>query len=149
MFFFDKTWNNLYCLSVFDNYDQEYCTMTTMAGVEMECLGLDRRRAETVQSLQKRIGFPDGNNLAYVIDCNLIGNYQFNRQYIHIANEIHGKNIVELRNKSTRRKVKISGIDVKHDVPKTIMDTYQQIYLDINIMYVNKVAYLTAISEHI
>ena len=29
------------------------------------------------------------------------------------------------------------------------MDTYQQIHLDINIMYVNKVSYMTAICEHI
>ena len=40
-------------------------------------------------------------------------------------------------------------MDVKQNVPKTIMDTYQQIHLDINIMYVNKVSYMTTICNHI
>ena len=43
----------------------------------------------------------------------------------------------------------MSRIDMKCDVPKVIMDAYQRIHLDIDIMHVNKVAYLTAISEHI
>ena len=40
-------------------------------------------------------------------------------------------------------------MEVKKSEPKTIMDTYQQIHLDINIMYVNKVSYMTAICKYI
>ena len=40
-------------------------------------------------------------------------------------------------------------MNVKHNVPKAIIDTYQQIHLDINIMYVNKVSYMTTICNHI
>ena len=52
---FDTTRNNLYCLSMFDGDVQECRFVTTVAGVEMEYSGLDRRRAEAVQSLQKKI----------------------------------------------------------------------------------------------
>ena len=98
--------------------------MTTVAGVEMECSNLDRRRVEAVRSLQKRIGFPNDNNLAYTIDYNIVGNCQFNQLDIHISNKIHGKSIAELKGKSTKRKTKMSGIDMKHDIPKAIMDAY-------------------------
>lgn len=39
-------------------------------------------------------------------------------------------------------------MDVKQNVMKTIIDTYQQIHLD-NTMYVNKVSYMIAICKHI
>ena len=146
---FNKTRDNLYCLSVFDGDDQECFFVTTVAGVEMECSGLDRRRAEVVQSLQKKIGFPNDNNLTCAIDYNIVGNCQFNQQDIHIANKIHGKSAAELKDKLTKIKTKMSGIDMKRDIPKAIIDAYQEIHLDIDIMYMNKVTYLTAISEHI
>lgn len=94
---FDKARNNLYCLSMFDGDEQDYCFVTTVARVEMEYLGLDRRRVEAVKSLQKRIGFPNDNNLANAIDYNVIGNYQFNQQDIRITNKIHGKSVAELK----------------------------------------------------
>ena len=43
----------------------------------------------------------------------------------------------------------MSRIDMKRDVSKAIMDAYRRIHLDIDIIEVNKVAYLTDISEHI
>ena len=146
---FDKTRNNLYCLSVFHGDVQECCFVTTVAGVEIEYSGLDRRRAKAVRSLQKRIGFPSDNNLANTIDYNVVGNCQFNRRDIRIANKIHGKSVAKLKEKLSKRKAKMFRIDMKRDVPKTIMDAYRKTHFNIDIMYVNKVAYLTAISEHI
>ena len=103
-----------------------------------------------MRSLQRRIGFPPSDNdLANAIDYNVVGNCQFNQRDIRIANKIHGKSVAELKGKSTKRKAKMSRIDMKRDVPKEIMDAYQKIHLDIDIMCVNKVAYLTTISEHI
>ena len=61
---FEKTRNNLYCLSVFDDDDQRCSVMTTTARIDIECSNLDRRRAEAVLSLQRRIGFPDSYDLA-------------------------------------------------------------------------------------
>ena len=74
---FKKTRNNLYCLSVFDDDDQNYGVVTTAAGIDIDCSNLDQKRAEVVQSLQRRIGFPDSDNLTYVIKYNLVGGYQF------------------------------------------------------------------------
>ena len=78
---FDKTRNNLYYLSVFDSDVQECCFVTMVAGVEMEYLGLGRRRAKAVRSLQKKIGFSSDNDLANATNC---------------------KSIAELKGKSTK-----------------------------------------------
>ena len=40
-------------------------------------------------------------------------------------------------------------LDVVTDLPKEILDTYGKVHLDINIMFVNKCAYFTAISQDI
>ena len=76
---FKKTRNNLYCLSVFEDDDQICGVVTTAAGRDIECSNLDRRRAEAVLSLQRRIGFPDSDDLAYAIEYNLVGGYQFSQ----------------------------------------------------------------------
>lgn len=54
-----------------------------------------------------------------------------------------------LKDESIRIKMEVSRMNVKQNVPETITDTYQQIHLNINIMYVNKVSYMTAICIHI
>ena len=71
---FNKTKNNLYCLSVYDGDEYDCCYITTVAGTEIEFSELDQRRAEAVRYLQKRIGFPSDNDLANDIDYNVIDN---------------------------------------------------------------------------
>ena len=39
--------------------------------------------------------------------------------------------------------------DIITDLPKEILDAYKKLHLDINIMFINKYAYFTAISKHI
>ena len=39
--------------------------------------------------------------------------------------------------------------DIVTDIPKEILDAYKKIHLDIDIMFVNKFAYFTAILQHI
>ena len=103
---FKKTRTNLYCLSVFDNGNQNCDVVTTTAGIDIDCSSLDQKRTETVLSLQRRIGFPDSDDLAYAIKYNLVGGYQFSRRDIQIANEIHGENTIELRDESIRSEIK-------------------------------------------
>ena len=45
--------------------------------------------------------------------------------------------------------MKPSERQTNHIVPKSIADICQRIHLDINIMYMNKVSYMTAICKHI
>ena len=120
-----------------------------MAGIQVEYSKLDQKRVVVVRSLQKRIGFPNDNDLANTIDYNVIDNCQFNQQDICIANKIRGKSIAELKGKSTKRKAKMARGDMKCEVQKAIMDAYGEIHLDINIMYMNKVTYFTVISQNI
>ena len=74
---FTKTRNILYSLYVFENGGEDHDVMTAPAGMNLNCLGLDRKRAEAVLSLQKRIRFPSSKDLANAIECNLVGGYQF------------------------------------------------------------------------
>ena len=54
-----------------------------------------------------------------------------------------------IKGKSTRQQNKIKRSDIITDLPKEILDAYGKVHLDINIMFVNKCAYFTAISKHI
>ena len=102
-----------------------------------------------VQSLQKCLGFPNDVNLANAIDYNIIGTFQFNHRDICIANKIYGPSIASLKGKSTRQWNKIQHLDVVTDIPKEIMDLYGKVHLDIEIMFINKCVYFTAILQHI
>ena len=76
---FNKTKNNLYCLSIYDGDEYDCCYITTVVAIEIEFSELDQKRAEAISSLQKRTGFLSDNDLANAIDYNVVDNYQFNQ----------------------------------------------------------------------
>ena len=108
------------------------------------------KRAEAVRNLQERLGFPSDTTLAKAIAYDVLGTFQFNRRDIRIANIIWGPSKGSLKGKSTARKGKMDSQDkVVEDIPPEVMNEYKDIHLDIDIMFVNGVAFLTAISRHL
>ena len=51
-----------------------------------------------------------------------------------IANKINGRSITALKGKSGKKKIKLKRADMKCDVPRTILDAYGKIHININIM---------------
>ena len=72
---------------------------------------MDCKRAEAVQNLQGRLGFPSDVTLAKLIEYNVIGTCQFNRCDIRIAKKIWGLGKGPLKGKSNARKGKMDSQD--------------------------------------
>ena len=88
-------------------------------------------------------------DLANAIDYNILRNCQLNQRDIQIANNIFGPSVAAIKGKSIRQQNKMKRSDIITDLPQEILDAYEKVHLDINIMFVNKCAYFTAISKHI
>ena len=85
-------------------------------------------------------------DLAKAIEYNTLGTCQFKRRDIRIANLIFGPCRAAVESKSTQRKNKMDWQDkVLEDVPPEVMNEYKDVHIDIDIMFVNKVAFFTAI----
>ena len=147
---FHRTNQNVYEIQIGDCTDMEEChALTTVKENGMQYSALDQKRAEAVQSLQEQLGFPSDTDLANAIDYNVIQNCQFNRRDIRIANNIFGPSVAAIKGKSTRHQNKMKQSDIITDIPQEILDNYEDVHLDINIMFVNKCAYFTSILRHI
>lgn len=59
------------------------------------------------------IGFLDSNNLAYAIEHNLVGGYQFSQRNIQNANETRGGNAIELGSGSIMSITTASEVETK------------------------------------
>ena len=76
-----------------------------------------------------------------------MGTYQFNRRDIRIANLIFGPCRAAVEGKSTQRKSRMDRQDrVLEDVPPEVINEYRDVHIDIDVMFVNKIAFFTAIS---
>ena len=110
---------------------------------------LDQKRVEAVRILQERCGFPLDEDFIHALECNFIEGVDFGRRDVNIAKEIYGysKGAAMGRFKNPRKGVKMDRIteDIAAPVPSEIMEHYKDIRLDIDILFVNKTAFLLAI----
>ena len=88
-----------------------------------------------------------------VLECNSIDGVDFGGRDVNIANKIYGysKGAAMGRFKHPGKGVKMDRTteDIAARVPPEIMKHYKDIHLDINILFVNRTAFLLAISRDI
>ena len=119
--------NGMYMKCKFgDTAKKEQCHFTTVKGMEMQYSALDRKRAAVVRSLQECLGFPSNVDLANAINYNIVGNCQLNQRNIRIANKIFVPSVAAVKGKSTKQWNKMQHLDVVTDLPKEILDMYQE-----------------------
>ena len=116
---------------------------------------LDQKRAGAVIILKERCGFPSGKkNFIQALECNSIDGANFSGSDINIDNKIYrySKGAVMGRFKHPRKSVKRDRTTENIAAPSTTEnhETLQgYIYMDINILFVNKTAFSLAISREI
>ena len=110
---------------------------------------LDQKRVEAVRILQERCGFPSDKDFIHALEYNSIEGVEFGRRDVNIANKIYGysKGAAMGRFKHPRKGIKMDRTteDIAAPVPPEIMKHYKDIHLDIDILFVNKTAFLLAI----
>ncbi|MEL7196301.1 MAG: reverse transcriptase domain-containing protein [Bacteroidota bacterium] len=108
----------------------------------------DYKRAMAARELQKAIGRPSTEHLVRIVEGGHLPNCPVTRADILAAEHIWGQDLGTLKGKTTRRKaVPVDGEIVK--VSPTILQKYGQVTLGIDIMHVNRMAFLITISRHI
>ena len=114
---------------------------------------LDQKRAETVRILQEQCGSSSDKDFIHALECDSIEGLDFGRRDDNIANEIYSysKGTAMGRFKHPRKGVKMDRTteDIAAPVPPVIMMHYKDLHLDIDILFMNKTAFLLAISRDI
>ena len=111
------------------------------------------KESRSGQNLHEQCNFPPDKDFIYALKCNSIEGVDFCRRDGNIANEIYGysKGATIGRFKHPRKGVKIDRTTEENaaPVPLEIMKHYKEIHFDKDILFVNKTAFLLAISRDI
>ena len=131
----------------------EHCYLNTVKHGKSLSSIIDQKRVEAVRILQERCGFPSDGDFIKALECNSIEGVVFGRIDVKIANAIYGyiKDATTGRFKHPRKGVKMDRIteDLAAPVPRTIMEYYSNLHLDIDVLFVNKIPFLLATSRGI
>ena len=126
------------------------CYLTTMKDRKAMFSEADCSYAKAVRNLQSRLGHPLDVDLANAMKYNVLGPCDFNKRDMRIAYKIFGPSAAALKGKTTNSKNKTEvQEEVTNDVPEEILKEYKDVHVDIDIMYLNKITFFTAISRNI
>ena len=147
---FKPTDNGMYVIEV-ENVGKQNVTLAhqTVKENKSKYSDLDYKRAVKIRELQESLGFPSDKDLAHAIEYNVLGNTPFTRRDVRIAKEIFGPSIAAIKGKSVLRTSKIQREDTKCFLSPSILKEYQEVFLAMDVVYVNKIPFLLFTSKHI
>ena len=101
--------------------------------------------AEKASSLRESLIYPSDKNFKWIIQSNQIRNCPVRVQDIEVAHEIWGKDINNLKGKTTRKKpIPVAKDFVK--IPREIQKLHKFVYLTADIFFVNKIPFMITLS---
>ena len=143
--------NNLYCLDIGEGNVDGYCNFMTVKKNKLMFSQLDQNRAKTVRILQEQCGFPSDHDFIHALECNMIPGVNFGRRDVKIANKIYGYSqgaaMGKMKQPRKGQKMDRTTKDVTSPVPLEILKYYRKVHLDMDILYVNGVAFFLATSR--
>ena len=95
-----------------------------------------------------KVGYTSVRDFKTIISKNLNLNCPMTASVVVRADKIYGQDILSLKGKITRTKPKPLVIDYLV-MPKNILENNKKITLSIDIMFVNKIMFITTINRHI
>ena len=114
-------------------------------------IGFTKRQikgAETARALYSALSYPSTKDYKWIIRSNLIRNCPVTVQDIQVASKVWGKDIAALKGKTIRSTpTPVSRDFVK--IPKEMMKLHKEVYLTMDIFFVNKIPFLLTLSRKI
>ena len=104
--------------------------------------------AASARKLYHILGCSSVENFKYILKANMIKNCPVTSTDVDVAEKIYGPDMGTLKGKTTRKK----PVPVKDDlveIPPEIKSQHKNLTLDIDVMYVNGMPFLTAIDKSI
>lgn len=135
-------------LYYFDAAPEAHAFITTVAQNKDKYTNRDYNRALLARKIQQRIGRPGTRYYINLVDNNLIPNIPITRKDIIAAEDIFGPDVGSLKGKTVRRSpISVESYDV--NIPPSIMETYRNVTLAADIMFINKICFFMTISRNI
>ena len=142
---------NLYYLDIGSDKLDGDCMFSTVKKGKLTFSTLDQKRAQAVRLLQEQCGFPADEDFINALECNVIPGVDFGRRDVKIANVIYGysKGAAMGKWKHPRKGQKMDRTTegVSTPVPRKILEHYGDVHLDMDLMFINGVAFFLSTSR--
>lgn len=114
---------------------------------------IDQKRAKAVRLLQEQCGFPSDEDFINALECNTNPGVDFGRRDVKIANAIYGCSegaaMGKMKHPRKGQKMERTTEKVAKHLPDSILEHYRDVHLDLDLMFVNGVAFFLATSRDI
>jgi len=122
--------------------------VTTAADKKSDCTVKICKNAELAHRIQNTTGHPSLRDFLRTVEKNQLVNCPVSRPDMVAADDLFGPNLGSLRGKTVRRNAAITTTN-EAMIPSMIKDQCQVVTMGIDIMFVNKIAFLVTMSESI
>ena len=144
---------NLYYMDIGEGNPDGHCYFNSVANNQKDFSILDQKRAEACRMLQEKCGFPSDTDFINALEHGEIPNVDFGRRDVKIANKIYGYSagaaMGKMKHPRKGHKMERVSEDTISPVPSSVLENYKNIHLDIDLFFVNEVAFFLATSRDI
>ena len=131
-----------------DDHKTDTALVITVADKISNYTNKGYRRAELARKLQNIIGRPSTQDFLKIVGESELRNCPLNTTDVRAAEDVFGPNLGSLKGKTVSKPVPALNYQVV-DLPPEIRMRYKDVTLAIDIMFVNKLAFLVTISHNI
>ena len=105
--------------------------------------------ARTVQDLYAKVGYPSIKDFANMVKENMIMSFPITIEDVRRTENINSPSVQALKGKTTRTKPSLVVVSDYVAVPHTIFKGNRNVTLSLDVMFVNRIQFLTSISQHL
>ena len=145
---------NLYYMDIGEGKPDGHCyAFNSVSNNQRNFSIYDQKRAEACRILQEKCGFPSDTDFINDLENGEIPNIDFGRRDVKIANDIYGYSagaaMGKMKHPKKGHKMERITEDTISPVPSSILENYKNIHLDIDLFFVNDVAFFLATSRDV
>jgi hypothetical protein len=130
-----------------------YCYFNSVRNNQRKFSILDQKQAEACRLLQEKCGFPSHVDFINALENSKISNIDFGRRDVKIAHQIYGYSagaaMGKMKHPKKGHKMERVTEDTISPVPSSLLKNYKNIHLDIDLLFINNMAFFLATSRHV